>query len=189
MTTQDGGVANPDVEITADLNTDGKQNAQEGSGNDFQKQFDELNAKFETLLKESKGKDSKISALLTENTRLSKEKETQEIASKTEKEQLEFYKNQTAQFERKEAFRTSFKEIGLNPDEFMAIVDEKDPAIQAGKFAALLKIKTEESAKSAIEKFKEEELKKLGGDPKPKDKVITQGKDADKNNFLRGIAD
>lgn len=181
MTDTNGGVQNPDVQ-TADLDTNDKTTAQEGSGNDFQKQFDELNAKFETLFKESKGKDAKISQLL-------KEKETQTLASKTAEEQLEYYKSQTAAFERKEAFRTSFKEVGLNPDEFMSIVDEKEPAIQAGKFAALLKAKTEESAKAAIEKFKADELAKIGGEPKPKDKVITQGKDTDKNNFLRGIAD
>ncbi len=181
MTTQDGGVPNADAN-TADLNTNGNTNATDGGANDVQKQFDELNAKFETLAKESKGKDAKISQLL-------KEKETQTIASKTAEEQLEYYRNQTAQFERKEAFRTSFKEVGLNPDEFMSIVDEKEPAIQAGKFAALLKAKTEESAKLAIEKFKADELAKIGGEPKTKDKVITQGKDADKNAFLRGIAD
>lgn len=182
MTNQDGGASNADVNNTADIDANGKPIAKEGGENDFQKQFDELNAKFETLLKESKGKDSKISQLL-------KEKETQDLASKTEKEQLEFYRNQTAQFERKEAYRTSFKEVGLNPDDFISIIDEKEPAIQAGKFAALLKLKTEESAKAAVEKFKADELAKIGGDPKTKDKVITNGKDADKNNFLRGIAD
>lgn len=179
MTTSDGGV------LTTDVNTAGvdtNATATEDGGNDFQKQFDELNAKFEILAKESKGKDAKISELL-------KEKETQALASKTAEEQLEYYRNQTAQLERKEAFRTSFKEVGLNPDEFIGIVDEKDPAIQAGKFAALLKSQREESAKSAIEKFKADELAKIGGEPKPKDKVITT-KDADKNNFLRaGILD
>lgn len=182
MTQQDGGVANSDGLNTADLNTNGQNNAQDGGGNDIQKQFEELNAKFETLAKESKGKDAKISQLL-------KEKETQTLASKTAEEQLEYYRNQTAQFERKEAFRTSFKEVGLNPDEFISIIDEKEPAIQAGKFAALLKAKTEESAKIALEKFKADELAKIGGEPKPKDKVIIQGKDADKNAFLRGIAE
>ena len=181
MTAQDGGVPNADANA-ADLITNGSPNASDGGANDVQKQFDELNAKFETLAKESKGKDAKISQLL-------KEKETQTLASKTAEEQLEYYRNQTAQFERKEAFRTSFKEVGLNPDEFISIIDEKEPAIQAGKFAALLKAKTEESAKLALEKFKAEELAKIGGEPKTKDKVITQGKDADKNNFLRGIAD
>lgn len=183
MTQQDGGVTNSDGQNTADLNTNGNNNAQDGGGNDIQKQFDDLNAKFETLLKESKGKDSKISQLL-------KEKENQTLASKTAEEQLEYYRNQTAAFERKEAFRASFKEVGLNPDEFMGIVDEKDPAIQAGKFAALLKAQKEESAKLALEQFKADELKKIGGkEPKPTSNGITQSKDADKNNFLRGICE
>ena len=182
MTAQDGGVQVPDVQTTAETDTNGKTQDNGGNQTDIQKQFEDLNAKFETLFKESKGKDAKISQLL-------KEKETQNLASKTAEEQLEYYRNQTAIFERKEAYRQSFKEVGLNPDEFGAIIDEKDPAIQAGKFAALLKAETEKSAKLAVEKFKADELAKLGGEPKPKDKVITKGKDFDKNNFLRGIAD
>lgn len=182
MTTQDGGVNTADVGKTAEENANANQNAQDGGGNDIQKQFDDLNAKFETLLKESKGKDAKISQLL-------KEKESQNLASKTAEEQLEYYRNQAAELERKEAFRTSFKEVGLNPDEFMGIVDEKDPAIQAGKFAAILKAQREESAKSAVEKFKADELAKIGGkEPTGQGKNITN-KDLDKNNFLRGIAD
>lgn len=182
MTTQDGGV-NTDAQNAAAENANANnENAQNGGGNDIQKQFDDLNAKFETLQKESKGKDAKISQLL-------KEKESQDLASKTAEEQLEYYRNQTAAFERKEAFRQSFKDVGLNPDGFMSIVDEKDPAIQAGKFAALLKAQKELSAKSAVEKFKADELAKIGGEPKTKDKPISQGKDAEKNNFLRGIAD
>ena len=188
MTQPDGGANSADLD-KAQGSTNDKLNTQDGDGNDVQKQIEELNAKYDTLLKESKGKDTKISALLNEKTQLEKEKQAKEIASKTAEEQLEYYRNQTAAFERKEAFRTSFKEVGLNPDEFISIIDEKEPAIQAGKFAALLKAKTEESAKAALEKFKADELAKIGGDPKTKNKVITQGKDADKNNFLRGIAD
>lgn len=181
MTNADGG-ANTDVEKTAAENADAqKENASDGGGNDIQKQFEDLNAKFETLLKESKGKDSKISQLL-------KEKETQTLANKTAEEQLDYYRNQAAEYERKEAFRQSFKDVGLNPDEFMSIVDEKDPVIQAGKFAALLKAQKEQSAKAALEQFKADELKKIGGDPKTSNKVVTN-KDTDKNNFLRGIAD
>lgn len=178
MTQPNGGINPADVNTAAD-----NPNDNNGGNPDIQKQFDELNAKFETLMKESKGKDSKISQLL-------KEKETQSLASKTAEEQLEYYRNQTAAFERKEAFRASFKEVGLNPDEFMGIVDEKDPAIQAGKFAALLKAQKEESAKQALEQFKADELKKIGGEPKPKDKMVnTNTANADKNNFLRGIAE
>lgn len=182
MTQTDGGVQNSDVKTTAEQDTNAKTNPENGGENDVQKQLNELNAKYDTLLKESKGKDSKISQLL-------KEKETQSLASKTAEEQLEYYRNQTAQFERREAFRTSFKEVGLNPDDFMQIVDEKDPAVQAGKFAALLKAQTEESAKQAVEKFKKETLSTVGGEAKTTNKVLTQGKDAEKNNFLRGIAD
>ena len=184
MTQQDGGVTNSDGQNTADLNTNGNGNNEGGNNTDLQKQFEDLNAKFETLLKESKGKDSKISQLL-------KEKETQSLASKTAEEQLEYYRNQTAAFERKEAFRASFKEVGLNPDEFMGIVDEKDPAIQAGKFAALLKAQKEESAKLALEQFKADELKKIGGkEPNPKEKIVSSNSaNAEKNNFLRGIAE
>ena len=182
MTNTDGGVNSADVQTTAADDTNAQTTAQDGGGNDIQKQFDDLNAKFESLLKESKGKDSKIAQLL-------KDKETTDLANKTAEEQLEYYRNQTEAFKRKEAFRQSFKDVGLNPDEFMSIIDEKDPAIQAGKFAALLKAQKELSAKTALEQFKADELKKIGGEPKTKDKPISQGKDADKNNFLRGIAD
>ena len=184
MTQQDGGVSNSDGQNTADLNTNDNGNNEGGQDTDLKTQFEALNAKFETLLKESKGKDSKISQLL-------KEKETQSLASKTAEEQLEYYRNQTAAFERKEAFRASFKEVGLNPDEFMGIVDEKDPAIQAGKFAALLKAQKEESAKQALEAFKADELKKIGGkEPNPKEKIVSSNSaNAEKNNFLRGIAE
>lgn len=54
MTTSDGGVQT-DVQ-TAAANTNDKQNAQNGGGNDIQKQFDELKVQFETLSKESRGK-------------------------------------------------------------------------------------------------------------------------------------
>lgn len=184
MTTSDGGVNSADLENKAGNDTNDNGNNEGGNNTDLQKQFEDLNAKFETLLKESKGKDSKITQLL-------KEKETQSLASKTAEEQLEYYRNQTAAFERKEAFRASFKEVGLNPDEFMGIVDEKDPAIQAGKFAALLKAQKEESAKLALEAFKADELKKIGGkEPNPKDKIVSSNSaNAEKNNFLRGIAD
>ena len=73
----------------------------------------------------------------------------------------------------------------------MGIVDEKDPAIQAGKFAALLKAQKEESAKLALEQFKADELKKIGGkEPNPKEKIVSSNSaNAEKNNFLRGIAE
>ena len=159
MTQQDGGVTNSDGQNTADLNTNGQGNKDNGGHNtDIQAQFDELKAQFETLKKESAGKDSKISQML-------KEKELNNLNSKTEKEQLEAYKAKVSEFERREAFRTSFKETGLDPDMFMSIIDEKDPKMQAEKFASLLKSRADESAKTALEKYKADELKKVGDKP------------------------
>lgn len=181
MTQQDGGVSNSDGQNTADLNTNGQGNNDNGGQNtDIQAQFDELKAQFETLKKESAGKDSKIAQML-------KEKELNNLNSKTEKEQLEAYKAKVSEFERREAFRTSFKEVGLNPDEFISIIDEKDPTLQATKFANLLKSRADESAKTALEKFKEEELKKLGGKPDIKDgKITDQNPNKSINNAIRG---
>lgn len=176
MTTSDGGV-NSDANNAAGQGTNDKQT--ENGGNDIQAQFDELKAQFETLKKESAGKDSKISQML-------KEKELNNLNSKTEKEQLEAYKAKVSEFERREAFRTSFKEVGLNPDEFISIIDEKDPKTQAELFAALLKSRTEDSAKTALEKFKADELKKLGKEPDPKNKVDTQSPNNAINQMIRG---
>lgn len=185
MTTSDGGVNSADLENKAGNDTnDNPNNNNGGEKSDIQAQFDELKAQFETLKKESAGKDSKISQML-------KEKELNSLNSKTEKEQLEAYKAKVSEFERREAFRTSFKEVGLNPDEFISIIDEKDPTLQATKFANLLKSRADESAKTALEKFKEDELKKIGGkEPNPKEKIVSSNSaNAEKNNFLRGIAD
>lgn len=180
MTTSDGGVNSADLENKAGDNTNDNTQDKENGGNDIQAQFDELKAQFETLKKESAGKDSKISQML-------KEKELNSLNSKTEKEQLEVYKAKVSEFERREAFRTSFKEVGLNPDEFISIIDEKDPTLQATKFASLLKSRADESAKTALEKFKEEELKKLGGKPDIKDgKITDQNPNKSINNAIRG---
>lgn len=67
MTTSDGGV-NSDVQNTAGQSTNDTQTNQNG-GNDIQ-------AQFETLKKESAGKDSKISQML-------KEKELNNLNNKT----------------------------------------------------------------------------------------------------------
>lgn len=176
MTTSDGGVQT-DVQ-TAAANTNDNKNAQNGSDNDIQKQFDELKAQFETLSKESRGKDAKISELL-------KEKDLKDLSSKTEKEQLEAYKLKVSEFERREAFRTSFKETGLDPDVFMSIVDEKDPKLQAEKFASLLKTHSDTSAKTALEKYKAEELKKIGDKPEIKTKVKTTSPNDTFNQMIR----
>lgn len=150
-----GGAAADDVK-GGTAGTDGKQDG----GNDVQTQLDEMKAQLEALKKESAGKDKAIS-------RYQKEIEAASLANKSADEQLAYYKEQTSAYERKEAFRQAFKEIGLNPDEFIEIVDEKDAKAQAEKFAKLLKIRTDESAKNALENFKAEELKKKGGVPQP----------------------
>lgn len=178
MTALDGGV-NTDVQ-TAVENTNADQPTTDGGEKtDVEKKLEELTAKYETLAKESKGKDSKISQLL-------KEQENQVMANKTTEEQLEYYRNQTALFERKEAFRTSLKGVGLNPDDLMSIIDEKDVKIQAEKFASLIKAQQEQSAKNALEQYKTDTLKKVGAEPKPKETKIVKDKNADKNDFLRG---
>ena len=75
MTTSDGGV-NSDVQNTAGQSTNDNQQNNQNGGNDIQAQFDELKAQFETLKKESAGKDSKISQML-------KEKELNNLNNKT----------------------------------------------------------------------------------------------------------
>lgn len=187
MTQQDGGVINSDGKSTAELNTNGTNDDQKGQNGgdinaDINKRIDDLNAQIESLKKESSGKDKKIAQMLSE-------KELQELNSKTKEEQLEIYKLKAATYERKEAYRQSLKEVGLNPDEFISIVDEKDPALQAARFADVLKKATEKSANEALEKFKTDELKKLGQPPKPNGNTTTTTANIDKNNFLKGIAD
>ena len=96
-----------------------------------------------------------------------------------------YFKEQTAAYERKEAFRQAFKEIGLNPDEFIEIVDEKEPKLQAEKFATLLKERSDESVKKALEDFKTKELEKKGGVPQTTDKTVVKTH-ADVNALIRG---
>lgn len=190
MTLQnDGGALNSDGKNnTADSNTNGKENTQDGGNNgkdqnaDINKRIDDLTALVETLKKESSGKDKKIAQMLSE-------KELSELQSKSKEEQLEIYKNKTALYERKEAYRQSLKEVGLNVDEFIAVADEKDPATQAYKFAEILKKATEKAANEALEKFKADELKKVGQPPKTNNGTIQNSANFDKNNFLRqGLA-
>jgi hypothetical protein len=190
MTLQnDGGALNSDGKNnTADLNTNGKENTQDGGNNgkdqnaDINKRIDDLTALVETLKKESSGKDKKIAQMMNE-------KELTELQSKTKEEQLEIYKTKTAMYERKEAYRQSLKEVGLNVDEFIAVADEKDPATQAYKFAEILKKATEKAANEALEKFKADELKKVGQPPKTNNGTIQSSANFDKNNFLRqGLA-
>lgn len=174
MTLENGGIDSADVQTTA---TD-DANGQDDGGNDINKRIDDLTALVETLKKESSGKDKKIAQMLSE-------KEQSELQSKTKEEQLEIYKAKSALYERKEAYRQSLKEVGLNPDEFISIADEKDPAVQAAKFAEIIKQATEKAANEALEKFKSEELKKIGQPPKPTISGTIPVTNADRNDFLR----
>lgn len=149
-----------------------------GAGTDVQTQLDEMKAQLEALKKESAGKDKAIS-------KYQKEIEAASLANKTADEQLAYFKEQTAAYERKEAFRQAFKEIGLNPDEFIEIVDEKEPKLQAEKFATLLKERSDESVKKALEDFKTKELEKKGGVPQTTDKTAVKTH-ADVNALIRG---
>lgn len=179
MTTSDGGV-NSDVQNTAGGNTnDNQAQNNENGGNDIQTQLDELKTQVQTLKTESAGKDRKISEML-------KEKELTTLNNKSEKEQLEAYKAKVSEFERREAFRASFKDVGLNPDDFISIIDEKDPKMQAEMFAHLLKSRADESAKNALEKFKADELKRIGEKPDIKNKVDTKNPNAAMNSLITG---
>lgn len=174
MTLQnDGGIGSADLGTKA---TDGA-NGQDVDGNGNTNEIDELKAQIEILKKEKSGQDKKLAKLLSE-------KEANELSSKTQEEQLEIYKNKTALYERKEAYRQSLKEVGLNVDEFMAVADEKDPSLQAAKFAEILKKATEKAANDALEKFKADEIKKIGTPPKPTENKNTIP-NGDKNAFLR----
>lgn len=187
MTQENGGINSADLNKAADDANGQKQDLknQEGGGDinaDINKRIDDLTALVESLKKESSGKDKKIAQMLSE-------KELQELSTKTKDEQLEIYKNKTAMYERKEAYRQSLKEVGLSADEFISIADEKDPALQASKFAELLKQKTEKAVNEALEKYKTEELKKIGQPPKPKNSTPQPNASQDKNDFLRrGLA-
>ena len=182
MTQQDGGANPADLNKAAD-GANGKEQdpkgQQDGGGNaDINKRIDDLTALVETLKKESSGKDKKIAQMLSE-------KELQELSTKTKDEQLEIYKSKTAMYERKEAYRQSLKEVGLSADEFISIADEKDPALQASKFADILKKTTEKAVNEALEKYKAEELKKIGQPPKTKNDTPHSSANQDKNDFLR----
>lgn len=173
MTLENGGIDSADVQTTATDDANGKDDG----GNDINKKVDDLTALVEQLKKESSGKDKKIAQMLNE-------KEQSELQSKTKEEQLEIYKAKSALYERKEAYRQSLKEVGLNPDQFIEIADEKDPTIQASKFAEIIKQARETAANDALEKFKAEELKKVGQPPKPISGTIPVT-NSDKNDFLR----
>lgn len=133
--------------------------------NEVEKLKAEYDKQLESLKKELSTRDAAIN-------KINKEKQEKELANKTAEEQLEEFKKQVKAFEQKEAFRQSFKDVGLNPDDFQEIVNETDPKAQALKFSELLKAQTAKSAEVALEEFKKKQLENLTPEPKPKE--ITQ---------------
>lgn len=140
----------------------------------------ELELKLEKLEKDlenerlaSAGKDKKLS-------QIAKEKAEKELSEKTAEERATALADQVKRLEQKETFRQSFKEVGLNPDDFQEIVNETDPKEQAKKFAELLKDQTAKSAEKALEEFKTKELEKLPKEPNPKG-------DPETDPFLKGF--
>ncbi len=119
-----------------------------------------LNAELEKIKNELKSRDVALN-------KIAKEKQEKELANKTAEEQAELLRKQVKQYEQKEAFRQSFKEVGLDPDDFQEIVNESDPKAQAQKFAELLKSQTAKSAELALESYKKETLDKIAQEPKP----------------------
>lgn len=131
---------------------------------DNQNEVDKLKAEYdkqlESLKKELSTRDAAIN-------KINKEKQEKELANKTAEEQLKEFKKQVKAFEQKEAFRQSFKDVGLNPDDFQEIVNETDPKVQALKFSELLKAQTAKSAEVALEEFKKKQLENVTPEPKP----------------------
>lgn len=140
--------------------------------NEVEKLKAEYDKQLESLKKELSTRDAAIN-------KINKEKQEKELANKTAEEQLEEFKKQVKAFEQKEAFRQSFKDVGLNPDDFQEIVNETDPKVQALKFSELLKAQTAKSAEVALEEFKKKQLENVTPEPKLKDELqddaFTQG--------------
>lgn len=130
--------------------------------NEVEKLKAEYDKQLESLKKELSTRDAAIN-------KINKEKQEKELANKTAEEQLEEFKKQVKAFEQKEAFRQSFKDVGLNPDDFQEIVNETDPKVQALKFSELLKAQTAKSAEVALEEFKKKQLENVTPEPKPKE--------------------
>lgn len=164
---QNGTAAADDVKTNGEAGIDEtKENGGQEENTDVQKQIEQMQAQLELLKKEKAGEARKVA-------QLQKEKEAKELANKTASEQLEYYRKQAEALERKEAFRQSFKEIGLNPQDFEDILNEADPKIKAEKFAKILKEQKDKSAQEALEAFKKQELEKKGAVPNPKNEITT----------------
>lgn len=165
-----------------DENKEINENDNQNGGNDVnevEKLKAEYDKQLESLKKELSTRDAAIN-------KINKEKQEKELANKTAEEQLEEFKKQVKAFEQKEAFRQSFKDVGLNPDDFQEIVNETDPKVQALKFSELLKAQTAKSAEVALEEFKKKQLESVTPEPKPKG--ITEIKSLNDDIELKNIA-
>jgi len=137
-------------------------------------EIEKLKKELENEKLASAGKDKKLS-------QIEKEKKAKELEGLSAEERAKALESQIKTFEQKEAFRQSFVEVGLNPDDFQEIVNETDPKIQAKKFAELLKDQTAKSTEKALEDFKKEHLDLIDGEPKPKGK-------GEETPFMKGLA-
>ena len=147
--------------------TDENKQAENANGQDggeinpLETKLKELETALEAEKNRAKGLDAAIN-------KINKEKADKELASKTAEEQAETYRKKAELLERKEAYRQSFKDAGLDPDKFLEIINETDPKSQASKFAEILTEKTTQSANDALEAFKKENLQKIPSEAKPK---------------------
>jgi hypothetical protein len=145
--------------------------------NEIEKLKAEYDAKLEDLKGELKSRDAVI-------FKTNKEKEAKELASKTAEEKAELFEKKARDLERKENYRKSFKNVGLDPDLFLEIINETDSDLQAKKFVEILSEKTSQSANEALELFKKENLSKIPQEPNPKGEG---GEDVIEQAFKRGL--
>lgn len=156
--------------------TDEKKDEIITNDGDNQNEVDKLKAEYdkqlESLKKELSTRDAAIN-------KINKEKQAKELAEKTAEEKAAIFEKRVKELEQKETFRQSFKDVGLNPDDFQEIVNETDPKVQALKFSELLKAQTAKSAEVALEEFKKKQLENVTPEPKPQsdlqDDAFTQG--------------
>lgn len=159
----------------------GKMSELDDKQDDLQEQpeIEAMKLELEKIKLEKEKIENDLKSRTVALNKIAKEKQEKELANKTAEEQLEEFKKQVKSFEQKEAFRQSFKDVGLNPDDFQEIVNETDPKVQALKFSELLKAQTAKSAEVALEEFKKKQLENVTPEPKPQsdlqDDAFTQG--------------
>lgn len=174
---QDGAAVINDVKNDGAAAIDETKEQNGGQESDVQKMIEHMQTEIENLKREKAGETKKAAKLI-------QELKTKDLASKTAEEQLAYYKEEAEKLARKEAFRQSFKDIGLDPEDFEELLNETDPKIKAEKFAQILKEEKDKSAQEALEAFKKKELEKKGAVPNPKN-TITTDPNSVMNNLIR----